>query len=305
MVPDSGSICPTGNRVLVAGELIRSQSTRLIEGAVLHSGVLKRMSDSKGTTDPREVARQHTARLKALLLGKVTADRSAAVMPATATPTVPTASTIPPTAGTTGIPPSPATSTRPAVPVGAMPAPVTETGSPSAIPRRRPPPNPLVDVSEQIARTEGHLASLLAKTQRLAELNRYFRALLPANLQEHATLARLDADGWVVQTDSPVWASRLRYQLPELGPLLSEYLGLALPPPRIRVAPPAAPPPPPPPPRRMAITARTVRLLETAAHDCSDRRLGEAILRLAEHARQRPRSGKRPTPPRNGEPVPV
>jgi hypothetical protein len=264
------------------------------------------MSDSNGATDPRQVARQHTARLKALLLGKVTADTSAEIAPDAATATIPTAPAIPLTAVTTGTPSSHAAGTRPAVPVGAAPAPATDAASLPAIPHRRPPPpNPLVVVGEQMQRTEGHLASLLAKTRRLAELNRYFRALLPANLQEHATLAQLDADGWVVQTDSPAWSSRLRYQLPELGPLLSEHLGLPLPPPRIRVAPPAVPPPPPPPPRRMAISARTARLLETAAHDCSDRRLGEAILRLAEHARQRPRSGKRPTPPSNGEPVPA
>jgi hypothetical protein len=128
---------------------------------------------------------------------------------------------------------------------------------------------------------------LLAQVQRLNQLNQILRAFLPPYLHDHVTLARLDSEGWVVQTDSPAWAARLRYILPNLRQPLGEKLGIEVPPPQIRIAPPEVPSPPPS--RRMIITDNTVKTLEEAAQQFSDPRLSAAVMRLAEHARQRNR----------------
>ena len=134
----------------------------------------------------------------------------------------------------------------------------------------------------------GRFAGLLSQIQRLHQLDQLLRAFLPPHLQNHATLARLDADAWVVQTDSPVWQTRLRYLLPALRQPLSEKLGFAVPPPQIRIIPPDASPKAPP-VRRMTMTDETAQVLEEAAQQFSDPRLGAAVRRLAEHGRQRNR----------------
>lgn len=46
------------------------------------------------------------------------------------------------------------------------------------------------------------------------------RRLLPADLAEHCTAARIDGRRLVLHTDSPVWASRLRFLSTELLRLL-------------------------------------------------------------------------------------
>ena len=146
--------------------------------------------------------------------------------------------------------------------------------------------NPLLAVGEYLQRPQGRCSQLTAKTHNLSRLNQIFKAYLPPHLHDHATLARLDSSGWIVQTDSPAWATRLRYLLPNLQKPLAEHLGIQIPAPRIRIAPPAVPAPPPPPARRMVMTDKAVSVLEGAARNLPDRRLSEAMLRLARHARQ-------------------
>jgi hypothetical protein len=145
----------------------------------------------------------------------------------------------------------------------------------------------LRSTEEHMQRSKSHVAKLILQTKQLSELNHIFHAYLPAYLHAHASLAKLDSEGWVVQTDSPVWATRLRYILPSLQKPLSEKLNFQVPAPRIRVAPPAIPLPPPPRARRMTITHNTAKVLEGAARNLTDRRLGAVMARLAAHAKQR------------------
>lgn len=155
-----------------------------------------------------------------------------------------------------------------------------------ALPSASTPQRRLAPVGECLARSAGPLATLLAHTRRLVELNRIFLAYLPPAFREHATLARMDAEAWIVQTDSAAWATRLRYGLPSIRQQLGRQVGIPLPPPRIRIAPPEVPPPPPPSPRRMVVSESTVATLESAARNLEDPRLGAAMMRLARHARQ-------------------
>lgn len=141
--------------------------------------------------------------------------------------------------------------------------------------------------NEHMQGSNSQVGKLILQTKRLSEINHIFHAFLPAYLHDHASLAKLDSEGWVVQTDSPVWATRLRYILPSLQKPLSEKLGFQVPAPRIRVAPPAVPLPPPPRARRMTVTDDTAKVLEGAARNLSDPRLGAVMARLAAHAKQR------------------
>ena len=93
----------------------------------------------------------------------------------------------------------------------------------------------------------------------------------------------------MVQAESPVWATRLRFSLPALRQQLAQRLGTAVPPLKIKVAPATGLPPPPP--RRMTISEPAAELLEGTAQNVADPRLGEALRRLARHARERNRQG--------------
>ena len=243
------------------------------------------MSDSSNELDPRQIARRYTVQLKEILLGRAPADE------------VPPASAAAPQAagGVKGAPSErvPPVPTPPVVQQAA--GPVINPTPPPGKADSRPSlpgagliiPNSLVAVRERLQRPQGRFAELLAQVQRLTQLNQLLRAFLPSSLHEHVTLARLDPDGWVVQTDAPAWAARLRYILPNLRQPLGEKLGIEVPPPQIRIAPSEVPCSPPP--RRMIITDKAAQELEEAARQFSDPHLSAAVLRLAEHARQRNR----------------
>jgi len=217
--------------------------------------------DSTSKAEQRQLARQHTTELIAILQGKESA---------------PSSQKPPPSAQPTQ------------TPLATRPRRIPDTPTPPALPVTPPPaPNPLTGVGNTMQRSGSPLNKLVNKTLHLAKLNQVFIALLPTYLQNHATLARLDEKGWVVQTDSSAWATRLRFALPELCEPLEQLLGFELPRPWIRIAPPAIPEPSPPPPRRVQVSSKTVDVLENAAQQFSDPRLGAAMSRLAEHARQR------------------
>ena len=247
------------------------------------------MSDSSKEHDRRQIARYYTARIKAIVLGGEAAvtvtDGEQSATPAVPPPTggsalSPQAGPLKPAALSASFPPS-----RPAV----------SSTLPLAEPESKPLPplpgdgfNPLRPAEEHLQHPRGRFAEMLSQLQRLHRLEQLLRAFLPPHLQDHATLARLDAEAWIVQTDSPAWQTRLRYFLPALRQPLSEQLGFAVPPPQIRIVPPDASPKAPP-VRRMTMTDETAQVLEEAARQFSDPRLSAAVRRLAEHGRQRNR----------------
>lgn len=149
-------------------------------------------------------------------------------------------------------------------------------------------PPSLASISEHLQRARGRLSHLIAQTDRLVRINKALRAYLPPNLQDHTTVAAMSAQNWVVQTDSSARATRLRYLLPQLQADLEKHLGIAVPTLTLRIQPPATPPPAAP-TRRLTLTSESARLLEGAAQNLSDARLGAALLRLAERAQRRAR----------------
>ena len=154
----------------------------------------------------------------------------------------------------------------------APPASVTSRSSAPAIPT----------VSEGLRQHPGKLGQLIARTNQLAESTRIFQAYLRPDLRGHAVLIRIDQDAWTVQTESAVWATRLRYALYDIREVLGLHFGIALPKPHIQIAP-VAMLPSSPSPRRM-LTREAARYLEETARNETDPRLSAALRRLARRA---------------------
>jgi hypothetical protein len=154
----------------------------------------------------------------------------------------------------------------------APPANVTRRSSAPAIPT----------VSESLRQHSGKLGQLIAQADRLAESSRIFQAYLRPDLRDHAVLIRLDQEVWTVQTESGVWATRLRYALFDIRDVLGQHFGITLPKPYIQIMPTAVSPYSSTPRRTLSREAAGY-LEETARHE-TDPRLSAALRRLARRA---------------------
>lgn len=67
-----------------------------------------------------------------------------------------------------------------------------------------------------IANPSSILYRLLQHSQTLEQLDKWLQASLPIPLQQHCYIANLRNNTLVVHTDSSLWATRLRYLIPEL-----------------------------------------------------------------------------------------
>jgi len=230
-------------------------------------------------SDARATARQHTAQLLKMLRGY-----GPAPMPEPAV-TESKPAVIEPAVATIAEAPSAYTHLReaaPLLPLAISPAPVLQPRDRS---RAKSVPTFMPTVGEGLrCLSSGVLGKMVARVDDLNRLRQIFRAYLPPHLHDHAVLIRMDQDGWEVHADSASWATRLRYALPNIRPMLSEHLGVDLPKPRIRVRPVIAPPQQPQ-RSRLTLTQDNADLLEATARNLADARLGAALLRLAANAR--------------------
>lgn len=150
---------------------------------------------------------------------------------------------------------------------------------------RRARKSTFLSIGEHLQQPRTRLARLLAHAEELIDINRIMLAYLPTHLRDHASLVNVDQDGWTLQTDSPAWATRLRYCIPTLQRQLSDHMGISVPPLRIRIVPPALEARAPP-PRRLRLSTQAANVLEKAASNLSDRQLSEALLRLTKHGKR-------------------
>lgn len=250
------------------------------------------------------VARRHTAELLKMLRGygpakppaPVDAPASVTSQPACTGPTVTEAPAVYRDPAVT--PPATPTITETPAAYCERVAPPAHPSSSGMIPAKAattaplPPARPVnfdsqaSSVGESLFRhKKGILGELMARAERLARLNRIFRAYLPPHLRDHATLICLDGEQWVVQTESSEWATRLRYALPNIRDALGQHLAMVLPKPQIRIVPAEVPSRPPRPP--MSISERSAKVLENAASNQSDPKLSAALRKLAAHAPSR------------------
>jgi hypothetical protein len=144
-------------------------------------------------------------------------------------------------------------------------------------------PGSITAVGQRLRHSAGVLGRLVAKADEMNRLSHLFRTYLPPHLHDHVVLIRLDREAWEVRADSASWATRLRYALPNIRPLLSEQLGVMLPKPRVYTVPAAAPRPPHQ-RLRLTLTQRNAELLEATARSLLDARLVAALRRLAANA---------------------
>ncbi len=62
----------------------------------------------------------------------------------------------------------------------------------------------------------GSLCLILKHSQSIQKIDEIFRASLPCPLEQHCYVANLRDKILIIHTDSPLWATRLRYLTPEI-----------------------------------------------------------------------------------------
>ena len=66
------------------------------------------------------------------------------------------------------------------------------------------------------------LAILVTRTRQLKRLTTIFRAYTDSELAPHCYISNIEDSGLIVYVDSAAWATRLRFQVPQLIPLLRQ-----------------------------------------------------------------------------------
>ncbi|MCC6715114.1 MAG: DUF721 domain-containing protein [Gammaproteobacteria bacterium] len=130
---------------------------------------------------------------------------------------------------------------------------------------------------------DGTLSPILRHAHELLRVEAIIRGLLPQNLRSRFRVANLRGRRLVLSTDSPVWATRLRCQLPDVLRRMKDAA------PEnsvseidVKVALSQTQPTPKLPPHPH-LSARSAKLLRDAADGCDDGALQAALLRLASH----------------------
>jgi hypothetical protein len=136
------------------------------------------------------------------------------------------------------------------------------------------------------------VSRLLSRARALGELDALVHKLIPSPLNEHCHVLAMRDDTLVVAADSPVWATRLRYQSSQLVKQLSEVSSVKLRTVQVRVRASEQSPD-----RRLKlirqpVSGRNSMALKQAARSVTDAGLKAALLRLASRrtlpGRQRP-----------------
>jgi hypothetical protein len=122
---------------------------------------------------------------------------------------------------------------------------------------------------------------LFSRARALGELDALVHQLIPAPLNGHCRVLAVRDDTLIVAADSAAWATRLRYQCPQLAKHLAGIASVTLRTVQVRVR--AAEPRPPtrPDPIRQPAPVKKSLALKQAARTVTDTGLKAALLRLA------------------------
>ncbi len=77
-------------------------------------------------------------------------------------------------------------------------------------------------ISSHIGSNSGQLARLGRHCRLLKQIDNRLARLLPDDMASHVLVANFRAGSLVLQTDSPAWQTRLRFQVPQLQQQLAE-----------------------------------------------------------------------------------
>lgn len=85
------------------------------------------------------------------------------------------------------------------------------------------------NVNNLISEPDGEIKALLDKLSKIQTLNNTLHGKLNATLAKHCRVINLRKNVLVIAVDSPAWANKMRFQLPELLSYFREngYFGLA------------------------------------------------------------------------------
>lgn len=127
-------------------------------------------------------------------------------------------------------------------------------------------------------------ANLITYSIWLSQLTRQIHHILGQPLAEHCQVVNLRYDVLVLQTDSPAWATKLRYLLPEILPKIRALTGLdTIRAAQVKVVPPECVSTKKlPQPNKLSVTSG--KCLTSAAHSTPHADLRAALLSLASHA---------------------
>jgi hypothetical protein len=64
--------------------------------------------------------------------------------------------------------------------------------------------------------SKSHFTGLIAKAKYLEKLNNFFSKILDSTLATHCFIAKFENDELTLVVDSPTWATKLRYAIPDL-----------------------------------------------------------------------------------------
>lgn len=81
-------------------------------------------------------------------------------------------------------------------------------------------------INEILAGSTDKLSLLYAHAHKIISLQNNLRAELPASLADHVAIANYNNNSLIILTDSPAWAARLRFKIPELLTVLRNRCGL-------------------------------------------------------------------------------
>jgi hypothetical protein len=140
-------------------------------------------------------------------------------------------------------------------------------------------------VASLLKKQSGALQHSLEHSLRLKQLDYAIKALLPEELASHCRIANLRKNRVVMQADSTAWATRLRYQTPEILKQLQEYNALqGIKSIQVTVAPASKPRGKT---RRQArpLSEQNARIIRSAAESLADPELAAALRRLARNTR--------------------
>ncbi|HEB59520.1 MAG TPA: DUF721 domain-containing protein [Gammaproteobacteria bacterium] len=131
---------------------------------------------------------------------------------------------------------------------------------------------------------QGKVADLITRARHFQRLARQVLPLLGDELASHCRVASLERQVLVLIVDSPGWASRIRFQGPQIQRDLAAT-GLPVQSIEVRVSPPEAPPVAEKPDPIRPLSEHSAKCLEALANSHADSPLGAALRRLARHRR--------------------
>ena len=137
----------------------------------------------------------------------------------------------------------------------------------------------LTKTIQRIMAEDAHMAKLLRTSQALRRATDYLHANVDTVFAEHCVVARIESDAVGIVVDGAVWASRMRYLVPQLQQTFADYLGVPVPPVvDIRVGTPPATAPGAP---ERTLSAASRQTIADAAEAVPPGPLSDALKRLA------------------------